>query len=379
MFRLKDIPPYGTKTYRIVQAKPAAETKSLFNVTADQIDTPFYKIILNQAGEIEYLKDKTEGRILTCGKPLNHFVAYEDKPLRFDAWDIDKFYLEKPYPPFELQQSEPIETGPERLVWRQTWQFNRSKLTQDMILYAGTPRIDFVTKVDWHEHQVLLKVYFPFDIHCSEATFDIQFGTIKRPNHRNTHQDMARFEVCGHRFADLSEGDYGAAVLSDSKYGWDVYGGCLGLSLIKSAIAPDKNADQGLHEFTYSLYPHPGTFEESDTFTEALNINMPFLYSFVDGQAEETAAYDKSFVKTDCPHVYIDTVKQAEDGTGFVVRLYEFKNRKNTAVKLQFAAEVRRAWLCDLMENKTEEINLSKNEIVFPISPFEIVTVKVLF
>ena len=106
---------------------------------------------------------------------------------------------------------------------------------------------------------------------------------------------------------------------------------------------------------------------------------MPFLYSFVDGQAEETAAYDKSFVKTDCPHVYIDTVKQAEDGTGFVVRLYEFKNRKNTAVKLQFAAEVRRAWLCDLMENKTEEINLSKNEIVFPISPFEIVTVKVLF
>ena len=152
---------------------------------------------------------------------MNLLSAFEDKPLRYDAWDVDLFYKEKPYERFVLNSRE-IKNEGERLVVSQSFTFNNSTLNQDMILYAKEERIDFKTVVDWKETQVFLKAYFPVNVFAQEATFEIQFGNLKRPTHTNTEWDFAKFEVPGHKWMDLSEGGYGVALLNDCKYGYDV-------------------------------------------------------------------------------------------------------------------------------------------------------------
>ena len=172
-------------------------------IAPDGAENRFYLLKLNDNGEIIYLYDKENDRTVSCGQPMNVFTAYEDKPQRFDAWDVDVYYREKPYQKFSLVSSTVIENGSARAVLRQVWTFNRSTLTQDMILYADIRRIDFQTTVDWKEKQVFLKAYFPVAVHSDEVSYDIQFGSIRRPTHTNNEWDFARFEVPGHKWADL--------------------------------------------------------------------------------------------------------------------------------------------------------------------------------
>src|SRR5699024_7862502 len=113
------------------------------------------------------------------------------------------------------------------------WEFGSSTITQDMIVYAESRRIDFKTHVDWQERQRLLKVAFPVDVRSTEATYDNQYGNVKRPTHWNTSWDYARFETVGHQWADLSEGGYGVSLLNDSKYGYDIKDHVMRLSLLK--------------------------------------------------------------------------------------------------------------------------------------------------
>src|SRR5581483_5604192 len=130
-----------------------------------------------------------------------------------------------------------------------------SVIRQRILIYRNLPRIDFETEVEWRERQTLLKVAFPVNVNALRATYDIQFGNIERPTHWNTSWDWARFEVCGHKWADLSEGDYGVSLLSNCKYGWDIRGNAMRLTLLRGPIHPDPQADLRVHRFTYSLYP----------------------------------------------------------------------------------------------------------------------------
>ena len=261
---------------------------------------------------------------------------------------------------------------------RQVYSFNKSVLTQDVILYAKNPRIDFKTCVDWKEKQVFLKTYFPVDIHAAEASYEIQFGCIKRPTHGNTEWDFARFEVPGHRWVDLSESGYGVALLNDCKYGYDVQENVLGLSLIKSAIRPDETADRKVHHFTYSLYPHGGTLKESDVQKEAVNLNMPVLTRLVKGSdaaVDEFASY--SLVSCNSDHVLVDTVKQSEDGKAMVVRIYEYQNRKENDCTLTFYVPVSKVCECNLCEEEEVSADLKENTVNFTIGCFEVKTFKV--
>lgn len=370
-----NIPAYGYKTIRICEKKTG--NNEFVSISGDCIESPYWTICLNANGEIESLFDKKNQKQVGCGKAMNVFVAFEDKPQRFDAWDIDIYYKEKPYHAFELVERQVVEQG-ERAVLRQTWRFNNSVLTQDMIVYAKDTRIDFKTVVDWKEKQVFLKTYFPVDIHAQEATYEIQFGNLKRPTHSNTEWDFARFEVPGHRWVDISESGYGVALLNDCKYGYDVQQNVLGLSLIKSAIRPDETADRTEHHFTYSLYPHSGTLEESDVQKKAVELNMPVLTATVSGSADAEKGFASySFVSCDSAHVLIDTVKKSEDGKALIVRVYEYKNSKDEHCKLFLGSSIEKVTECNLCEEEEIPAVWEDNTISFSIGCYEVKTFKV--
>lgn len=377
---VKDMPAFGYKTIQITEHPKNSEEAPVRCAPGriSVIESPYWHIELNENGEIASLYDKKNERQVGCGRAMNVFAAFEDKPQRFDAWDIDIYYKEKPYGAFSLKDRKILEQG-ERVCIRQTWTFNKSELIQDMIVYARESRIDFQTRVDWKERQVLLKTYFPVDVHAQEASYEIQFGNIRRPTHSNTEWDFAKFEVCGHRWADLSEGGYGVALLNDCKYGYDVQKNVIGLSLIKSAVRPDETADRKVHHFCYSLYPHAGAFEASDVQKKAVSLNMPVRTRTVKACAKGSPFAAFSMAWTDCSHVLLDTVKRSEDQEALVLRLYEYKNRKENGVRVSFGIPAVRVCECDLCEEEEREIALEPGNasISFDIGCYEIKTFKI--
>ena len=245
-------------------------------------------------------------------------------------------------------------------------------------MYPHTARIDFVTEVDWHEDHVILKAFFPTTVRSMHARYDIQFGSLLRPTHYNTSWDEAKFEVCGHKWADLSENGYGVSLLNDCKYGYSTEDNVMSISLLKAANFPNPHADRGINTFTYSLYPHAGAFG-ADTVREGYYLNLPLLTYKADGNGS-TSALPGEFclVSSDNDEFVVETIKKAEDQNGMIVRGYESLDGK-CKVKLTFGFRVKKAWLCDLMENNLSEIAVENNkEITLDADNFEIVTLRVI-
>nr|MCU0491664.1 alpha-mannosidase [Chloroflexaceae bacterium] len=214
--------------------------------TSTSLENGLLRLELDASGEIVSLFDKAHGRELVApGQTLNRLVLYEDRPLNWDAWDIDHFYVEKAYPLHETNGWQVVESGPLRSAIEITRQFGHSRLRQRICLWHQGRRVDFETEVDWQERNMLLRALFPLNLNCDKATCEIQFGALERPTHRNTSWDAARFEVCAQRWVDLSEGGYGLALLNNGKYGHSLHDGTLGLSLLKAANHPDPEADRG--------------------------------------------------------------------------------------------------------------------------------------
>ncbi|MEX2536308.1 MAG: alpha-mannosidase [Trueperaceae bacterium] len=407
LVHVAEIPPLGYRAFETVEAPPQEREPEreasrepngepsqapLLTLSAREIDTPYYLVRLNERGQIASLLDKQANRqVLAAGERGNVLQAFEDKPLKFDAWDIDLYYQEKMREVDALVEAEVEEAGPLRGVLRLVWRFLDSTITQRLTVYANQPRIDFVTEVDWQESQILLKTAFPTSIRANRATFDIQFGNIERPTHWNTSWDWARFEVVGHKWADLSEGNYGVALLNDCKYGHDVKDHVMRLTLIKSPVRPDPQADKGLHQFTYSLLPHEGTWREGRVIQEGYDLNLPLQVLPVAGVGRveregELAAGSTpelpsqfSFARCDSDHVVIETVKRAEDGHGWIVRVYEAKQFRSAKVKLTFGKPLARAAECNLVEEGESPVSVHGHQLSFAITPYEIKTFRVWF
>ena len=245
-------------------------------------------------------------------------------------------------------------------------------IRQQIHFYAKDRRIDFETYVDWKFAEHVLKVHFPVDVHSDEATYDIQFGNVTRKLHTNTSWDQAKFEVCGHKWADLSEGSYGVSLMNDCKYGYSMKDRVMTQTLIKSGTEPNLTADQEEHSFTYSLYPHAGTWREAGTVQEALNLNVPAKAVF--GAAEKDRM---EFLSADKRNVVLETVKKAEDGDGMIVRLYEVENAR-TKVTLHCAESILSAEETNLLEQPADgAIDVKENEISLTIKPYEIRTIRI--
>ena len=175
---------------------------------------------------------------------------------RWDAWNIDADFEKQHWDLDKADEVKLVESGPLRAVIRIKNHFQNSTFVRDITLYAGVPRVDVKMQVEWHEKHILLKVAFPVSAHSDKATFEIPYGSVERPTTRNTPAEQAQFEVPAQRWADISDATHGFSLLNDCKYGYDAKGNVLRLSLLRSPEWPDPHADEGHHEFTYSLYPH---------------------------------------------------------------------------------------------------------------------------
>ncbi|MBY0011908.1 alpha-mannosidase [Paenibacillus typhae] len=336
--------------------------------------TPHYIMEWNASGQLCRLYDRDADReVLAPGECGNVLQVFEDKPKQYDAWDIDLYYQEKKREITGLVSIELVESGPLAAVLQFSWKYMDSTVIQKVKVYAGSRRIDFETLVDWHEQHQLLKVAFPVTVRSTEATYDIQYGNVKRPTHWNTSWDYARFESVGHQWADLSERGYGVSLLNDCKYGYDIKDHVMRLSLIKSATAPDWQADQGEHRFTYSLLPHEGDWAEGRTAEEAWMLNNPLRAV----QGRFNGATGKSLFRTDAAGVAIDAVKWSEQGDSCVIRLHEFFGGRRK-VKLGSGYPVHSWQLCDLMERPQGGVT-SSGEIELEFKPYEIHTLLIKF
>ena len=369
---VENLPAKGMKTFAPAEA---AETSSPFCISPDGhgLETPFYTVIFDENGGIARIYDRENDReVLKPGQTGNLFRVYEDKPIYFDNWNIDIYYTEKSWDVTDLQSFTWTERGPVRATLRVERKFSKSTITQDIHFYADLRRIDFETTVDWHEYQHLLKVHFPADVHTDEATFEIQYGNAVRKTHQNTSWDLARFESCGQKWVDVSEGHYGVSLLNDCKYGHSVKDACIGLTLIKSGIEPNRTTDQEVHHFTYSLYPHAETWKAAGTVPQAFFLNQPVLTA-----AGGTPGESFGLAAVNVPNVVLETVKQAEDGDGVILRMYECENAR-TPMTLTWNRPFTRAESCNCLEEADgQPLKVEENRISFTIKPFEIKTIRI--
>ncbi len=368
---VNDIPACGWTSLR--RASPAT-VSNMVKAAPDKLVNEFLALTLNESGEITSIVDKQSGRQIAAG-PCNSLRLYKDVPGWFDAWDIDSMYKLQP---IELDRSAKIEVkakGPLFVAIRVTRKINKSTLTQDIILRAGSRRVDFRTTVDWKESHKLLKVNFPVTVSSEDALHDIQFGHLRRPTHATLPYDAARFEVCNNKWTALAEEARGAAVLNDCKYGVSVEGNSINLTLLKSALAPDMTADKGVQEFTYAFYCWNGPFKDSGLNQAAYDLNMP-VTSIAGYRTSENQV---GLFTLDANNVLIETVKPAEDGSGdVVVRLYEAA-RTATRCVLKTALPVRKALETDMMEKTVRVIDRPDNgDIELDFRPFEIKTIRLV-
>lgn len=359
------VPAYGFAAVepQIDLAPVTAETSS------DQIvlHNGLLQVTVGMDGALRSVLHQETGRdALASGQAGNQLWAYEDRPLSWDAWDIDVFHDDRAEQIREVSEVALVEDGPLRAAIRVTYSYRSSRIVQLIRLTAGSPRLEFVTEADWQEQHILLKTVFPTDILSPRATYDIQWGEIERPTHRNTRWDFARFEVPAQKWADISEGGFGIALLNDCKHGYDIRDNLLRLTLIKSSTIPDPNADLGAHTFTYALLPHAGDLSLVRAEARQLN-NPPILQAGVQQQAP--------LVACSAPNVILETLKPADDGCGIVVRLYEAARRRG-AVRIDFARPMAQVVVCDLMENETAQLQTDGNHITLHLTPFQIITLR---
>ncbi|HZD52386.1 MAG TPA: alpha-mannosidase, partial [Woeseiaceae bacterium] len=321
LVQLSGLAPLGLVCLAVTEDAGAA-SPSPFSVDGSRLETPRYRLEWNEQGHITRLFDRQAGRdVLAENAPANVLQVFEDKPRQYDAWELEVSFDQKKETVSDFAGARVLRDGALEIAIRFEWRYRNSRIGQEMILYRDSPRIDFRTEIDWREREKLVKVAFPVRIHAHEATYDIQFGNVKRPTHRNTSWDHARFEVVGHQWADLSEEGYGVALLNDCKYGYDVRENVLRLTLLKSSNYPDPEADLGEHRFCYSLLPHAGSWLAAGVPRHAWDLNSP-LYAVAGAPSD--AVTGRSLLSCDNPNVVIDVLKKAEDSDHLIVRLHEY-------------------------------------------------------
>ncbi len=365
----------------------AKAAEVFFHYAEGKLITTHYELEWNDNGQLTRITDRQYHReVLAIGERGNVLQLFEDKPMNFDAWDIDIFYQERMDEITALSSVRLVEVGALRAIVEFVWSYEDTRIVQQLIVYTTSRRIDFVTDVDWKERQKLLKVAFPVQIRATEATYDIQFGNVKRPTHWNTSWDWARFESVGHQWADLSERSYGVSLLNDCKYGYDIKDHTMRLSLLKSAIHPDPMADYGQHHFTYSLYPHGGDWLDGGTVQEAWQLNAPAVTI----PAEQASIQEQSVTRNStsnlvsscnqadfslfrfsAEHVIADAIKKAEDSSSIILRIHEYGGMR-TPLTIESDLNIVSWQECNLMEEPIGEVQHRPIELT--ITPYELRT-----
>ena len=367
------VPPMGVAIYAPCAG---ADGGSGIARSAKRLENEYLVVTLGDNGDVISVYDKQVGRE-TLAAPSNRLRLYEDKPAENHAWDIDLEYRNKSWDAQLASDPEVVVNTSVMGAIRVIKRFHKSTITQLIRLAKGTKRVDFETRVHWHEREKMLKAEFTPDVLVGGATYEIQFGAIKRSSYDNTSQERAKFEVCGHKWADMSESNYGVALLNNCKYGYDARENRLGLTLLRAPIAPDPSADVGEHTFTYALLPHTGSWQAAGVVNAGYELNAP-LEAVICADSAATDAAQLSMLAVDAPNVIIDAVKAAEDGRGLIIRTYEATGGRTTA-NLVFGFPVKGVRECNLMEDDERKLPLDEHGLTFAIKPFEIKTFRLLY
>ncbi len=369
---IKNIPALGYKRIILKIDDVQDDNNSVFEYCDGKISTPKYNIEWNEYGQLTSIYDKENKReVLAKGERGNVLQMFEDKPMAHEAWDIDIFYQEKMREVKDLQSVELIEDGNIKAVIRFKYKYMNTTISQDMIVYANSNRIDFKTNVDWREKKQLLKVAFVVDIRSTMATYDVQFGNVKRPTHWNTSWDRARFESVAQQWVDLSERNYGVSLLNNCKYGHDIKDNVMRLTLLKSATHPDPVQDQGEQNFTYSLLPHSGDFIDGNTVKHAYELNQPL--KSIKGMLKSEVK--KQLFKFNDVNILVDAIKKAEDEDMIIIRFHDYSgSRQNVSIDSDYEIT---GWMeTNLMEKPIENLR-NENSINVVVNPYEIKTLMI--
>jgi len=367
-FYAKDIPSKGFKVYEIVEGKEMSDCE-------DGFENQFFNIEFDSQFNIRSIYDKRACReVVALNQVVNQFQVFDDRPHNWEAWDLNLHYQLKSWNVDCLVSAEMIENGPVLKTYRIIKKYNNSFIRQNITIYNDIPRIDFDTEVDWEEENSFLKVSFPVDIKADKATYDIQFGNVERNTHWNTSWDMAKFEVCAHKWADISEKGYGVSLINDCKYGYDIKDSVMRLSLIKSPTWPYPNADKTRHHFKYCLYPHDGDFRQGNTHQQACNFNSPIYV--MDTSKGQGIINDRSFVSVNSENIIIDTIKRAEHSEELILRAYDNHNERKH-VKFKLMSPIERISLVDLKEHDIKDLDFDGCEFTVEFKPYQIHTFKV--
>jgi alpha-mannosidase len=365
--------PYSARALVFTDDAPTEPYGSL-QIQTNLLENDLLRVELNDSGDIVRIFDKEVQReVLPHGAIANQFQAFEDRPLMWDAWDIDIFYDDKMFLAQPATSIRILETGALRVMLEIERQILGSRYTQRISLTRWSKVLQFETLIDWRERHTLLKVAFPVEILSPKATFEIQWGSVERPTHRNTSWDWARFETCAQKWVMLSESGYGVGLINDSKYGHDIQGNTMRLSLLRSPTSPDPQADQGEQRFTYALVPstYPSEWEMS---AAAYELNDPIL---VRSNSSQTTQSLESLVTSTNSNIILETIKKADDGNGMIVRLFEC-NRSRGWVDLETAFELKTAHICNLLEENQSELEVDGQGLKLYVTPFQIVTLRLI-
>ena len=352
-----DLPPLGYRTYRVLPDRVRA-TEGGVRATPSSLDNEHLRLEVDpDSGRITHLRLRQGGRDLPGidladpGRP--RAVVVDDTS---DTWGHRRISYQDVVGEFEATAVSLVESGPVRAILRVESRFGRSELVEDFILAAGDTAVEVRVLLDWHEPAKMLKLRFPTQLQDAVATFDIPYGTIERATEGE--------EEPGQRWVDVTADGSGLAVLNDAKYGFDVLGGQIGVTAVRSPIYAHHEPriptagvryqfmDMGQQRFRLALLPHRGSWVDAGVQRRAALHNLApstLLESYHDGPLPLRASY--ASVEPD--HLVLGAVKAAEDSDGLVVRVVETAGRAADA-HVSFPALGR--------------------ELRFPIGPWEIRT-----
>jgi alpha-mannosidase len=368
---LVEIPPMHSVT--LAQGEKRARSIAGHALKKIILENEFIRYKFSEQGVLSSAYDKEcERELFVNGQFGNVLKLYEDRPTDWDAWDIDIFYENQLLEQARLESWEWCSNGPVRQGVKMNFRIGNSTIEQKIYLAANSKRLDFMTAVNWQERHKMLRVSFAVDVHADTASYEIQFGYLKRNTHSNTSWDMAKFEVAAHKFTDLSESDYGVALLNDCKYGHKIHENVLEINLLRSPTNPDPEADLGYHTFTFCLLPHKGELIASDVFSQAAQLNHPLA---------RFPGYSGNGFKLPCEisslEVVCEVIKKAEKEDALIVRLFEPRGIK-AFTKIKVSDDVAEIFETDLLENNVQKLSIEKGYVPLYFKSYEIKTLKLI-
>ncbi|AFZ37786.1 Alpha-mannosidase [Stanieria cyanosphaera PCC 7437] len=376
LFLAEAIPSVGYRLFWLV-ASEVTHANSFPNHFI--LENQYLKVKVNPTtGDLDSLFDKTNQKEILQGAG-NQLQAYRDRGQYWDAWDIDPNYQQYPLPPAELIAIEWLDYGTIQQRLRVIRKLGSSEFTQDYLLQTNSPSLKITNVVNWQETQVVVKAAFPFNLTSDYATYEIACGAIARATEPQTKVEQAKWEVPALKWADLTDSNqnYGVSLLNDCKYGYDSQSDQLRLTLLRSSLWPDPTADKGIHQFTYAIYPHIGSWELARTVHKSYELNIPLQVININiiSSKEQQLSPVGSFLDLSAENLILMALKPDRETKNLILRCYECHG-KTTELYLQGDLDLNIKYPVDFLEQSISNSSALTHPKSYQVQPWQIISLK---